>query len=55
MDWAPKSGVSTLGELGKATGRVVTTLSSAAKRLRIRAKEDLELAGRMEDLLGAAV
>ena len=47
-------GVSTLGELGKVTGRDVTTLSSAAKRLQIRAKEDLELAGRMKDLLEAA-
>jgi len=47
-------GVSTLGELGPVTGRDVTTLSSAAKRLQIRAKEDLELAGRMKDLLEAA-
>ena len=46
-------GVSTLGELGKVTGRDVTTLSSAAKRLQIRAKEDLELAGRMKELLDA--
>jgi putative transposase len=47
-------GVSTLGELGQVTGRDVTTLSSAAKRLQIRAKEDPELAGRMKDLLEAA-
>ena len=46
-------GVSTLGELGKVTARDVTTLSSAAKRLQIRAKKDLELAGRMKDLLEA--
>ena len=46
-------GVSTLGELGKVTGRDVTTLCSAAKRLQIRAKEDLELAGRMKELLEA--
>ena len=48
-------GVSTLGELGKVTGRDVTTLSSAAKRLQIRAKEDLELAGRMRNLLKATL
>jgi len=46
-------GVSTLGELGKATGRDGTTLSSAARRLQRRAKEDLELAGRMKGLLEA--
>lgn len=44
-------GVGTLGELGKVTARDVTTLSSAARRLQIRAKEDLELVGRMKDLL----
>ena len=48
-------GISTLGELGKVTGRDVTTLSSAAKRLQIRAKKDLELAGRMKDLLEAVL
>ena len=47
-------GVGTLRELGQVTGRDVTTLSSAAKRLQMRAKEDLELAGRMKDLLEAA-
>jgi len=46
-------GVSTLGELGKVTGRDVTTLSSAAKRLRLRAKGDLEVAARIKGLLKA--
>ena len=36
-------GVSTLGELGKVMGRDVTTLSSAAKRLQMRAKKDLRI------------
>ena len=38
-------------ELGKGTNRDTTTLSSAAKRLVIRAKKDLELAERMKALL----
>jgi len=42
-------GISTLTELGKITGRDVTTLSSAAKRLEIRAKDDLSQ--RMQALL----
>jgi hypothetical protein len=42
--------VSTLSELGKLTGRDITTLSSAVKRLQIRAKMDLELADRMKEL-----
>ena len=46
-------GVGTLGELGKVAARDVTTLSSAAKRLHLRAKEDSELAGRMKTLLKA--
>ena len=41
----------TLGELGKVTHRDTTTLISAAKRLVIRAKKDLELAERMKALL----
>ena len=45
--------VSTLGELGKVTGRDVTTLSSATKRLQIRAREDSELARKMAALLEA--
>ena len=44
-------GVCTLVELGKRTGRDVSTLSSAAKRLQIRSKTDLKLAGRMIELL----
>lgn len=46
-------GVCTLGELGKRTGRDVSTLSSAARRLQIRAKTDLKLAVRMKELLEA--
>lgn len=42
--------VSTLSELGKLTGRDITTLSSAVKRLQIRAQMDLELADRMKEL-----
>jgi hypothetical protein len=42
--------VSTLSELGKLTGRDITTLSSAVKRLQIRAKMDLELTERMKEL-----
>jgi len=40
-------------ELGKRTGRDVTTLSSAAKRLQIRSKTDLKLAERMKELFEA--
>jgi len=47
-------GVCPLGELGKRTGRDISTLSSAVKRLRSRSKTDLKLAKRMEGLLGAA-
>ena len=36
-------GVCTLAELGKVTGRDVSTLSSAAKRLQMRAKADVGL------------
>jgi len=46
-------GVCTLVELGKRTDRDVSTLSSAAKRLQIRSKTDLKLAGRMMGLLKA--
>jgi len=46
-------GVCTLGELGKRTGRDVSTLSSAARRLQIRSKTDLKLAERMKELLEA--
>ena len=44
-------GVCTLGELGRRTGRDVSTVSSAAKRLQIRSKTDLKLAERMKGLL----
>ena len=43
-------GVSPLTELGKMTGRDVTTLSSAMKRLQMRAKSDLKLAKAMSAL-----
>jgi hypothetical protein len=43
-------GVCTLGELGKRTGRDVSTLSSAVRRLQIRSKTDLKLAERMKEL-----
>jgi len=46
-------GACTLGELGKRTGRDVSTLSSAARRLQIRSKTDLKLAERMKELLEA--
>jgi len=45
-----ESGVSTLGELSKAVGRDVTTLSSSAKRLQIRSKTDSGLATRMREV-----
>jgi putative transposase len=41
-------GVYPLRELEKVTGRDVTTLSSAMKRLRMRAKTDLKLAKAMD-------
>ena len=46
-------GVCTLGELGKRTGRDVSTLSSAARRLQIRSKTDLKLTERMKELFEA--
>ena len=46
-------GVGPLRELGKVTGRDVTTLSSAMKRLQIRAKTDLTLAKTMSALFEA--
>jgi len=46
-------GVSTLGELGKVTGRDITTLSSASKRLQTRASRDLRLAERTKALFKA--
>jgi chromosomal replication initiation ATPase DnaA len=42
-----------LEELGKRTGRDVTTLSSGVKRLQIRSKSDLKLADAMKLLLKA--
>jgi putative transposase len=44
-------GIGTLGQLSKRTGREITTLSSAAKRLQIRCKTDLELAEKVKKLL----
>ena len=44
-------GIGTLAELSRRTGRDVATLSSAAKRLKIRSEKDLELAGKMRKLL----
>jgi REP-associated tyrosine transposase len=49
-----ESGVGTLVQLGRLTGRDPTTLSSAAKRLQKRAQEDLPLAKRMKQLLEAS-
>ncbi len=43
--------ICSLGELGKATGRDITTLSSAGRRLRIRSKRDQKLALKMRELL----
>jgi hypothetical protein len=43
-------GVYTLRELGKMTRRDITTLSSATKRLQMRAKTDLRLAKAMRTL-----
>ena len=45
-------GICTLRELGERTGRDVTTLSSAVKRLQMRAREDSNLARKMKTLLG---
>jgi hypothetical protein len=44
-------GIGTLGDLSRRTGRDITTLSSAAKRLQTRAKTDLELAEKVQKLL----
>jgi len=44
-------GIGTLGELSKRIGRDVTTLSSAARRLQIRSKMDMELAEKVGKLL----
>jgi putative transposase len=44
-------GIGTLGKLGKRIGRDVTTLSSAARRLQIRSKTDLDLAQKVKKLL----
>jgi putative transposase len=44
-------GIGTLGELSRRTGRDVTTLSSAARRLQIRSKTDSDLAERVKKLL----
>jgi hypothetical protein len=41
----------TLEGLSRRTGRDITTLSSAAKRLQIRCKTDLELAEKVKKLL----
>jgi len=43
-------GISTLGDLSRRTGRDITTLSSAAKRLQIRSKTDLGLAEMMREM-----
>ncbi len=44
-------GIGTLGELSRRTGRDITTLSSAARRLQIRSKADVELAEKVNKLL----
>lgn len=44
-------GIGTLGELSGRTGRDVTTLSSAARRLQIRSQTDFDLAEKMRKLL----
>jgi chromosomal replication initiation ATPase DnaA len=46
-------GVCPMREFGKVTGRDVTTLSSAMKRLWVRAKTDLKLANAMDALFEA--
>ncbi len=43
--------VCSLGELGKVTGRDITTLSSARRRLIIRSKGDQKLLRKMRSLL----
>ncbi len=48
-----ESGVCTLAELGRVTDRDITTLSSAVKRLQIRARKDLRLAATVKALLKA--
>ncbi len=44
-------GICSLGVLGKVTGRDITTLSSARRRLSIRSKSDQKLLRRMRSLL----
>ena len=44
-------GIGTLAELSRRTGRDLTTLSSAAKRLQMRSERDLELAEKVKKLL----
>lgn len=44
-------GIGTLGELSRRMGRDITTLSSAAKRLQMRFKTDLELVEKVKKLL----
>lgn len=44
-------GIGTLGDLSRRTGRDITTLSSAAKRLQVRSKTDLELGEKVKKLL----
>jgi len=44
-------GIGTLQDLSRRTGRDMTTLSSAAKRLQIRFKTDLEFAEKVKKLL----
>jgi putative transposase len=46
-------GVGTLEELGRRTGRDVTTISSGVKRLQNRSKKDFKLAEAMKNLLKA--
>jgi putative transposase len=46
-------GAGTLRELSRRTARDVATLSSAAKRLQIRSRTELDLAARMRNLLEA--
>lgn len=48
-----ETGSGTVTELGKLTGRDVTTLSSVAKHLQYRAKSDSALADRMKSLLAS--
>ena len=46
-----ETGCGTLAELGRETGRDVTTLSAAAKRMQLRAKNDARLESLRESLL----